>query len=76
MEWRHLTSLVNVKPKQTLSRHKIMATVFWDWLEFMPRGETINALAYCATMANLRRAIQNKFFMTTPDHTLLVKVRT
>lgn len=65
MEWRHTTSPVNVKAKQTLSKRKIMATVFWDrrgvlLVDFMPRGTTINSDAYCATLKKLRRAIQNK----------------
>lgn len=65
MEWRHSTSPVKVKGKQSLSRRKVMATVFWDrrgvlLVDFMPRGMTINSEAYCATLARLRRAIQNK----------------
>lgn len=65
MEWRHTSSPVKVKAKQTLSRRKIMATVFWDrhgvlLVEFMPQGQTINAEAYCETLRKLRRAIQNK----------------
>ncbi|GFS57046.1 uncharacterized protein TNCV_4238311 [Trichonephila clavipes] len=30
IEWRHTSSLVKVKTKQTLSKRKIMATVFCD----------------------------------------------
>ncbi|GBM77857.1 hypothetical protein AVEN_24609-1 [Araneus ventricosus] len=42
-----------------------MCTVFWDrqgilLVEFLPRGETINAVRYCETLRQLRRAIQNK----------------
>lgn len=65
MEWRHTTSPVRVKAKQTISTRKVMATVFWDrhgvlLVEFMQQGTTINAAAYCATLTKLRRAIQNK----------------
>ncbi|GBN57065.1 hypothetical protein AVEN_23906-1 [Araneus ventricosus] len=42
-----------------------MCTVFWDrqgipLVEFLPRGETINAVRYCETLRKLRSAIQNK----------------
>lgn len=65
MEWRHTQSPVRVKAKQTLSQRKIMASVFWDrhgvlLVDFMQRGTTINAEAYCQTLRKLRRAIQNK----------------
>lgn len=65
MEWRHSGSPRRHKVKPTLSRDKIMCTVFWDrqgilLVEFLPRGETINAERYCATLRKLRRAIQNK----------------
>lgn len=65
MEWRHSDSPRKVKFKQTISARKIMCTVFWDrkgvlLVEFLPRNETINAAAYCKTLHNLRRSIQNK----------------
>lgn len=65
MEWRHTFSPVKVKAKQTLSQRKIMASVFWDrhgvlLVDFVERGTTINAEAYCSTLTKLRRAIQNK----------------
>ena len=42
-----------------------MCTVFWDrkgslLIDFLPRGETVNADRYCETLRKLRRAIQNK----------------
>ncbi|GBM62038.1 Histone-lysine N-methyltransferase SETMAR [Araneus ventricosus] len=42
-----------------------MCTVFSDrqgilLVEFLPRGETINAVRYCERLRKLRRAIQNK----------------
>ncbi|GFV74526.1 mariner Mos1 transposase [Trichonephila clavipes] len=66
MEWRHTFSPVKVKAKQTLSKRKIMATVFWDrrgvfLVDFMPQGTTINSGAYCVTLLKLRRALQNKW---------------
>ncbi|GFT18052.1 histone-lysine N-methyltransferase SETMAR [Trichonephila clavipes] len=65
MEWRHSSSPRKVKFKQTISAQKIMCTVFWDrkgvlLVDFLTRGDTINAAAYCATSQKLRRAIQNK----------------
>ena len=65
MEWRHTSSPVKTKFKQTLSNRKIMCTVFWDrkgvlLVEFCPQGTTINAAVYCETLKKLRRAIQNK----------------
>ncbi|KAG8258189.1 hypothetical protein J6590_108469 [Homalodisca vitripennis] len=62
MEWRHSTSPRKFKFKQTISAQKIMCTVFWDrqgvmLVNFLPRGETINAAAYCETLKKLRRAI-------------------
>ncbi|KAL4089589.1 hypothetical protein QTP88_024602 [Uroleucon formosanum] len=48
-----------------LDAKKIMASVFWDHkgiilIEYLPRGETINAARYCEILKKLRRAIQNK----------------
>jgi hypothetical protein len=65
MEWRHTSSPIKKKFKQTISTSKIMCTVFWDrksvlLVEFLPRGSTINTGVYCDTLKKLRRAIQNK----------------
>ena len=65
MHWRHSGSPVRTKFKQALSARKLMCTVFWDrkgilLIDFLPRGETVNAERYCATLQKLRRAIQNK----------------
>ncbi|GFU65556.1 histone-lysine N-methyltransferase SETMAR [Trichonephila clavipes] len=65
MEWRHTSSPVKVKAKQTLSKRKIMATMFWDergvfLVDFMAQGTTINSGTYCATLRKLRRALRNK----------------
>ncbi|KAJ4443928.1 hypothetical protein ANN_05717 [Periplaneta americana] len=53
------------KFKQTLSVRKVMWTVFWDrkgilLIDFLPRGETVNADRYCETLRKLLSAIQNK----------------
>ncbi|GFV07007.1 uncharacterized protein TNCV_2085681 [Trichonephila clavipes] len=50
-EWRHTSSPIKVKAKQTLSKHKIIATKFWNrrgvfLVDFMPQGITINSGAY------------------------------
>ncbi|GFU89680.1 histone-lysine N-methyltransferase SETMAR [Trichonephila clavipes] len=65
MEWRHSSSPRKVKFKQTISAQKIMCTVFWDrkgvlLVDFLTRGDMINAAAYCSTLQKLRRTIQNK----------------
>ncbi|KAJ4426490.1 hypothetical protein ANN_27304 [Periplaneta americana] len=65
MNWRHSGSPVRTKFKQTLSVRKVMCTMFWDrkgilLIDFLPRGETVNADRYCETLRKLRRAIQNK----------------
>ncbi|GFX08184.1 mariner Mos1 transposase [Trichonephila clavipes] len=65
MEGWQSSSPRKVKFKQTISAQKIMCTVFWDrkdvlLVNFLTRGDTINAVAYCATLQKLRRAIQNK----------------
>jgi len=51
--------------KQASSVRKIMATIFWDrkgilLIDFLERGLTINADAYCETVRKLRRAFENK----------------
>ncbi|GFV44558.1 uncharacterized protein TNCV_3287401 [Trichonephila clavipes] len=65
MEWRHTSSPVKVKAKQTLSKPKIMTTVFWDrtgvlLVDLMPQVTTINLGAYYAAPWKLQRALQNK----------------
>ncbi|GBL82450.1 hypothetical protein AVEN_16681-1 [Araneus ventricosus] len=51
--------------KATSFFKKIMCNVFWDCqgillADWMERGTTINATAYCETLMKLRRSIQNK----------------
>ncbi|GFV56670.1 mariner Mos1 transposase [Trichonephila clavipes] len=65
MEWRHTSSPVKVKAKQTLSKSKNRATVFWDHrsvlpVDLMPQGTAINSGANCAALQKLLRVLQNK----------------
>jgi hypothetical protein len=53
------------KFKTSPSNQRIVATIFWDrkgtlLVNLLPRGDTINAAAYCGTLKKLRRAVQNK----------------
>ena len=53
------------KVQASIFIRKIIATVFWDrkgilLIDFVERGVTINANAYCETVRKLRRTIQNK----------------
>jgi len=64
-QWRNSSSLKAKKFKPASSVRKIMATIFWDrkgilLIDFLERGLTINADAYCETARKLRWAIQNK----------------
>ena len=65
LQWRHTHSPRTKKFKTSISVKKIMVSVFWDrkgilLVNFMPPGTTINAGAYCDTLAWLQQAIQNK----------------
>ena len=65
MQWRHPSSPTVKKFKTTPSAGKIMATVFCDrngvlLIEYLPRGQTINADRYAVTLQNLKQAIRNK----------------
>ena len=51
--------------QETLSAWKVMYTVFWDiqgilLVDFLTRGETLNAERYYETLQKLRRTIKNK----------------
>jgi histone-lysine N-methyltransferase SETMAR len=51
--------------KTSPSNRKIMATIFWDrkgplLVNFLVRGDTINAAAYCEMLEKLRWDIRNK----------------
>ncbi|GFY22383.1 uncharacterized protein TNCV_2176441 [Trichonephila clavipes] len=55
MHWRHKESPVRTKFKQTLLLRKVMSTVFLDrkgilLINFLPRGETVNAYRYSETL--------------------------
>jgi hypothetical protein len=54
-EWRHTSSPLKKKFKQTISSRRIMYTVFWDrkgvlFGESLPQGLTLNAGVYCHTL--------------------------
>lgn len=65
MVWKTTDEEAPKKAKVILSAGKIMATVFWDargilLIEFLGKGETINAERYCETLTKLRAAIKRK----------------
>jgi histone-lysine N-methyltransferase SETMAR len=65
MTWKHTSSPPPKKFKATLSTNKILATVFWDHdgvllVDFLSKGETVNATRYCETLVRLRDAIRHK----------------
>lgn len=65
MVWQKKGDKAPQKAKVVESSGKVMATVFWDCrgvllVDYLPRGETINAERYCGVLKKLRRAIQNK----------------
>jgi histone-lysine N-methyltransferase SETMAR len=65
MEWRHTSSPIKKKFRQTISTCNIMCTVFWDrkafmLVDFLHQGSTISAGVYCDTFKKPRHAIQNK----------------
>ncbi|GFV52547.1 hypothetical protein TNCV_1918651 [Trichonephila clavipes] len=59
------TSLIKIKAIQMVSKHKIMATLFWVQcsvllVDLIPQGTTINSGVYCATLRKLQRVLQDK----------------
>ena len=65
MTWKHPSSPTPRKFKVQQSSKKVMATGFWDaqgvlLVDFLPRGETVNAIRYCQTLDRLREAIRRK----------------
>jgi DNA-binding Lrp family transcriptional regulator len=62
MTWKHASSSPSKKFKTTPSAKKVMATVFWDHkgvlVDFLTKGDTVNADRYCDTMSRLREAIR------------------
>ena len=63
MTWKHVDSPVTKKFKKSFSVKKVMASVFWDvrgivLIEFLPRGETINADRYIETLKKVRDKIR------------------
>ena len=65
MQWHHLGSPSPKKFKSFPSAGKVMMTVFWDhrgviFVDFLPKGETVNSRRYCDTLKKLARAIRVK----------------
>jgi histone-lysine N-methyltransferase SETMAR len=65
MTWKHFNSPPPRKFKFIPSAKKMMATVFWDYcgvllVDFLPRGESVNAAHYCETLDRLREAVRRK----------------
>ncbi len=65
MQWKHPDSPCAVKFKQTLTKKKIMASVFCDCrgiilVEFVKPGTIINGAAYRNTLNNLQKVIKQK----------------
>lgn len=65
LQWRHTHSPSAKKFKVQFSERKIMASVFWDrkgilLVDFMPKGTTINADAYCETLKKLKKKHQRQ----------------
>ena len=63
--WKRSNSPTTIKFKVVPSAGKVMATVFFDcqgvvYTEFMPKRTTINALSYCRTLENLKKAIKDR----------------
>jgi len=65
MQWHHLGSPSPKKFKLSPSAGKVMITVFWDiqgvlFLDFLPKGKTINSARYQETLKKLARCIRRK----------------
>ncbi|GIY15411.1 histone-lysine N-methyltransferase SETMAR [Caerostris extrusa] len=65
MEWKYPESPTAKKFKVTSCAGKVMATIFWDsrgviLIEYLERGQTINADRYCAPLTRLCEAIRRK----------------
>lgn len=65
MEWHHLGSPSPKKFKCSPSAGKVMMTVFWDsrgviLIDFLPKGETVNANRYQDTLKKLATAVRRK----------------
>ncbi|GFO24363.1 LOW QUALITY PROTEIN: chitinase-3-like protein 1 [Plakobranchus ocellatus] len=74
MTWRHPSSPVTNKFKVQQSATKVMATMFSDshgifLLDFLPKGESVNADRYCQTLDLLRHAVRRKSPSTRQTHT-------
>jgi histone-lysine N-methyltransferase SETMAR len=65
MEWKHPGSRMKKNFNATPSAGKVLMTVFWDarailLIDFLERGNTINAARYCQTLEKLKSAVPHK----------------
>ena len=65
MQWKHLQSPPSKNAKVVLSARKVMASVFWDakgvvFVDYLPKGKTINGEYYANLLRQLRQAIKAK----------------
>jgi len=65
MVWQKKGNPPPKKAKVVHSASKVMATIFWDkkgilLVDYLTKGETINADRYCQVLKNLRDAIRKK----------------
>lgn len=77
MAWTPPGEKAPQKAKRGLSAGKIMATVFWDakgvlLVEYLPRGQTINAERYSETLLKLKTRIKRKRPGLLTDQVLLM----
>lgn len=64
-QWKRSGSPTPKKAKCVLSANKVMASVFWDskgviFVDYLPKGETINSGYYCNLLRKLREEIKEK----------------
>ena len=65
MQWKHPSSPPPKKAKVVSSAGKVMASVFWDskgvvFVDYLPKGQTINGEYYANLLRQLREAIKEK----------------
>jgi histone-lysine N-methyltransferase SETMAR len=63
--WSHKDSEPTTVAKPSLTRFKVMLSVWWDWkgvvhYELLPRNETINSAKYCQQLNRLKIAVAQK----------------
>jgi len=63
-QWMHADSPPPKKFRAIVSAGKVMASVFWDkciiYVDFLPRGATINSEYYCHVLSDVHMGLQKK----------------